>query len=72
MVLPGNPAEDTPYSRRVLAMLATDDAVVPEICAFEVATPYGAGDLAKRLTSPLATSDDHLKTVARAEGIGIV
>jgi hypothetical protein len=34
---PGNQAEDTPYCRRVLAMLATDDGVVPEIWAFEVA-----------------------------------
>ena len=34
---PGDPTEDTPYSRRILAKLATDDAVVPEIWAFEIA-----------------------------------
>jgi predicted nucleic acid-binding protein len=123
---PGNPAEDTPYSRHVLAMLATDEAVVREIWAFEVANSIfvsfskrgritesqiqeylerlralpirvqpdelwsnvglesqfakmapdairrGVLDLAKRLSLPLATSDDHLKRVARAEGIRIV
>jgi predicted nucleic acid-binding protein len=35
--LPGDPAEDTPYTRRVLELLATEDAIVPEIWAFEVA-----------------------------------
>ncbi len=34
---PGDPTEDTPYSRRVLKELVTDDAIVPEIWAFEVA-----------------------------------
>jgi predicted nucleic acid-binding protein len=34
---PGDPAEDTPYSRRILSKLATDDAIVPEIWAFEIA-----------------------------------
>jgi predicted nucleic acid-binding protein len=34
---PGDPTEDTPYSRRILAKLSTDDAVVPEIWAFEIA-----------------------------------
>ncbi len=34
---PGDPAEDTPYSRRVLELLATEDAIVPEIWAYEVA-----------------------------------
>ena len=34
---PGDPTEDTPYSRRILAKLTTDDAVVPEIWAFEIA-----------------------------------
>jgi len=34
---PGNPTEDTPYSRRILEELATRDAVVPEVWAFEVA-----------------------------------
>jgi predicted nucleic acid-binding protein len=34
---PGDPTEDTPYSRSVLRQLASNDAVVPEIWAFEVA-----------------------------------
>lgn len=34
---PGDPTEDTPYSRRILAKLATDNAIVPEIWAFEIA-----------------------------------
>jgi predicted nucleic acid-binding protein len=34
---PGDPAENTPYSRRILSSLATDDAIVPEIWGFEVA-----------------------------------
>ena len=34
---PGDPTEDTPYSRRVLSELAVRDALVPEIWAFEIA-----------------------------------
>ena len=34
---PGDPAEDTPYSRGILLKLATHDAVVPEIWGFEIA-----------------------------------
>jgi len=34
---PGDPAEDTPYCRRILQELASNDAVVPEIWAFEIA-----------------------------------
>jgi predicted nucleic acid-binding protein len=34
---PGDPTEDTPYSRKVLRELITLDAVVPEIWAFEIA-----------------------------------
>jgi len=34
---PGDPTEETPYSRRILLKLAVDDAVVPEIWAFEIA-----------------------------------
>ena len=33
----GDPAEDTLYSRHVLGLLATHDAIVPEIWAFEIA-----------------------------------
>jgi predicted nucleic acid-binding protein len=34
---PGDPAEDTPYSRRILRELIVNDAIVPEIWAFEIA-----------------------------------
>ena len=34
---PGDPTEDTPYSRRVLEELIANDAIVPEIWAFEIA-----------------------------------
>jgi len=34
---PGDPTEDTPYSRRILRELIVNDAIVPEIWAFEVA-----------------------------------
>ena len=34
---PGDPVEDTRYSRHILALLTTHDAIVPEIWAFEVA-----------------------------------
>jgi predicted nucleic acid-binding protein len=34
---PGDPAEDTPYSRLVLKELVANDAIVPEIWAFEIA-----------------------------------
>ena len=37
---PGDPAEDTPYSRRILSRLATDDALVPEIWGFEIANIF--------------------------------
>jgi predicted nucleic acid-binding protein len=34
---PGDPTENTPYSRAILTRLAVDDAIVPEIWAFEIA-----------------------------------
>jgi len=34
---PGDPMENTPYSRRVLEELVVHDAIVPEIWAFEIA-----------------------------------
>jgi predicted nucleic acid-binding protein len=34
---PGDPSEDTPYTRRILKELLVNDAVVPEIWAFEIA-----------------------------------
>lgn len=35
---PGDPAENTPYSRSILKRLALYDALVPEIWAFEIAS----------------------------------
>ena len=37
MVFPGDPTEDTLYSRNVLQKLITSDAVVPEVWPFEIA-----------------------------------
>ncbi len=34
---PGDPTEDTPYSRRILNELVANDAIVPEIFAYEIA-----------------------------------
>ena len=34
---PGDPSENTPYSRTILRRLTVDDAIVPEIWAFEIA-----------------------------------
>jgi predicted nucleic acid-binding protein len=34
---PGDPTEDTPYSRRVLKELVANDAIVPDIWAYEIA-----------------------------------
>jgi predicted nucleic acid-binding protein len=34
---PGDPTEDTPYSRHILKELADNDAIVPEIWGFEIA-----------------------------------
>lgn len=34
---PGDPTEDTPYSRRILKELISEDAVVPDIRGFEIA-----------------------------------
>jgi len=48
---PGDPAEDTPYSRRILAKLTTDDALVPEIWTFEIANIiFVASNKRKRIT----------------------
>jgi predicted nucleic acid-binding protein len=48
---PGDPTEDTPYSRRVLRELAVNEAIVPEIWAFEVAnTIFVACSKRKRIT----------------------
>jgi predicted nucleic acid-binding protein len=34
---PADPTENTPYTRRILTQLTSDDAIVPEIWAFEIA-----------------------------------
>ena len=34
---PGDPTEDTPYSRWILKELVANDAIVPEVWAFEIA-----------------------------------
>ena len=48
---PGDPTEDTPYSRLILAKLAKDDAVVPDIWAFELANIiFVACNRRKRIT----------------------
>jgi hypothetical protein len=36
VVFPGDPSEDTPYSRGILKELIVRDAIVPEIWAFEI------------------------------------
>lgn len=57
---PGDPTEDTPYSRSILAKLATDDAVVPEIWAFEIANIlFIACNKRKRITEKQI--DEYLK-----------
>jgi predicted nucleic acid-binding protein len=48
---PGDPTEDTPYSRRILQKLATDDAVVPAIWGFEIANViFVASNKRKRIS----------------------
>jgi len=48
---PGDPTEDTPYSRRVLASLTARDAIVPPIWPFEIAnTLFVAFNKRKRIT----------------------
>jgi predicted nucleic acid-binding protein len=48
---PGDPAENTAYSRRILSMLTTEEAVVPEIWAFEIANVlFVACNKRKRIT----------------------
>jgi predicted nucleic acid-binding protein len=48
---PGDPAEDTLYSRHILALLATYDAIVPQIWAFEVANSIIAAFAKRRRIS---------------------
>ena len=49
---PGDPTEDTPYSRSVLQELIVRDAVVPEIWAFEIANNiFVSGNKRKRINA---------------------
>src|SRR5580698_4092394 len=48
---PGDPTEDTPYSRRILNELAVNDAIVPGIWAFEIANSiFVSNSKRKRIT----------------------
>lgn len=50
---PGDPAEDSPYSRRILQMFESSDAVVPEIWAYEIANVlFVAYSKRGRITEP--------------------
>jgi predicted nucleic acid-binding protein len=47
---PGDPTEDTPYSRRILSRLVTDDAVVPDIWGYEIANVLSLGFRSGRIS----------------------
>ena len=48
---PGDPTENTPYSRSILLQVEVADAVVPEIWAFEIANGiFVASSKHKRIT----------------------
>ncbi len=48
---PGDPSEDTVYSRSILSLLATQEALVPEVWAFEIANSlYVSFEKRKRIT----------------------
>jgi predicted nucleic acid-binding protein len=49
---PGDPTENTPYSRSILSRMAVADAIVPEIWAFEIANSiFVSYNRRKRITS---------------------
>ena len=49
---PGDPSEDTPYSRHILSMLASSDAIVPQVWGFEIANClFVASSKRKRVTA---------------------
>ena len=55
---PGDPTEDTPYSRRVLKELVANDAIVPEIWAFEIANNiFVSYSKRKRISGQQITED---------------
>jgi predicted nucleic acid-binding protein len=48
---PGDATENTPYSLRILSLLSTEDAIVPEVWAFEIANSlYVSSEKRKRIT----------------------
>jgi predicted nucleic acid-binding protein len=48
---PGDPTEDTVYSRSILSLLATQEALVPEVWAFEIANSlYVSFEKRKRIS----------------------
>jgi predicted nucleic acid-binding protein len=61
---PGDPSEDTPYSRRVLKQLVENDAHRQNVAAYDAAYL----DLALRTGLRLATSDEPLRRAAIAQG----
>jgi predicted nucleic acid-binding protein len=65
---PGDPAEDTPYSRRVLKELVENDARRQDVAAYDAAYL----DLSLRTGLPLATSDEPLRRAAIAQGITVL
>jgi predicted nucleic acid-binding protein len=65
---PGDPAEDTPYSRRVLKQLVENDARRHNVAGYDAAYL----DLALRTGLALATSDEPLRRAAIAMGITVL
>jgi hypothetical protein len=63
---PGDPAEDTPHSRYILALLATYDAIVPEIWAFEIANSIFVS-LAKRKRITEKQLEEYLERLKAAD-----
>ena len=51
---PGDPAEDTVYNRQVLKHLASGDALVPEIWAFEIANAIFVSHSKRKENNPAA------------------
>jgi predicted nucleic acid-binding protein len=50
---PGDPAEDTRYSRHILTLLETRDAIVPDIWPFEIANMiFVSFNKRRRITEP--------------------
>jgi len=65
---PGDPAEDTPYSRRVLKELVENYSCRQDVAAYDAAYL----DPALRTGLALATSDEPLRRAAIAQGITVL